>query len=626
MFYQIKDGSVSISGNVILEDIQFKIKNQEKVGLVGRNGCGKTTLLKAIMGEYPIEDGYDKVEENSSKDFKIGYVEQNIQDTDKIKMIDYIRSAYSEILTVQDKLNELEKRMTSEYHEKDFNLYNDLYERYRILGGYSYQGEYESALLKFGFSDLDKEKYLSEFSGGELTKLSLLRLILSKPDLLILDEPTNHLDIKSILWLEEYLKSYPNAILVVSHDRMFLDHICNVIYEIEYGGLKRYSGNYSAYLKQKEEEYEKNLRDYERQEKEIQRLTAIANRFRYKPTKASMAMSKLKQIERMVKIDKPVAVSNRTFNFHFAMEDKSFRDVLKVKNLSVGYGEMSLCCFNFQLERGDRLGIIGENGIGKSTLIKTLMGKLPPLSGKFRFGERCKIGYFSQNFDQLNIYHTIYEEINESFPKMPVDEIRRLLGAFDFHGEEIYKKIEDLSGGEKVRVSLCKVLNAKPNILLLDEPTNHLDIVSKNAIEKILLDYPGTIVIVSHDRYLIQLLCNKLLVLEDGDAKFYPYGYSEYLEKRKLEEKSTSEVFSQEKKKKDKVKKEKSYSLEKEIQKLEKKIDYLEKQIQQLNTELLKEENYLDRQKAISLQHEIDTLIKELEELNILWEEKMTLI
>ena len=222
--------------------------------------------------------------------------------------------------------------------------------------------------------------------------------------------------------------------------------------------------------------------------------------------------------------------------------------------------------------------------------------------------------------------NTIYEEMNESFPKMPVDEIRNVLGAFDFHGEEMDKKIEDLSGGEKVRVSLCKVLNAKPNILLLDEPTNHLDIVSKNAIEKILLDYPGTIVIVSHDRYLIQLLCNKLLVLEDGDAKFYPYGYSEYLERRKLEEKSTSEVFSQEKKKNDKVKKEKSYSLEKEIQKLEKKIDYLEKQIQQLNTELLKEENYLDRQKAISLQHEIDTLTKELEELNILWEEKMTLI
>ena len=626
MFYQIKNGSVSISGNVILEDIQFKIKNQEKIGLVGRNGCGKTTLLKAIMGEYPIEDGYDKVEVNSSKDFKIGYVEQSIQDTDKIKMIDYIRSAYSEILTVQDKLNELEERMTSEYHEKDFNLYNDLYERYRMLGGYSYQGEYESALLKFGFSDLDKEKYLSEFSGGELTKLSLLRLLFSKPDLLILDEPTNHLDIKSILWLEEYLKSYPNAILVVSHDRMFLDHICNVIYEIEYGGLKRYSGNYSAYLKQKEEEYEKNLRDYERQEKEIQRLTAIANRFRYKPTKASMAMSKLKQIERMVKIDKPETASTRTFHFHFTMEDKSFRDVLKVKNLSVGYGEMSLCCFNFQLERGDRLGIIGENGIGKSTLVKTLMGKIPPLSGKFRFGERCKIGYFSQNFDQLNIHHTIYEEINESFPKMPVDEIRRLLGAFDFHGEEIYKKIEDLSGGEKVRISLCKILNANPNVLILDEPTNHLDIVNKNTIEKILLDYPGTILMVSHDRYLIDRVCNKLLVLDEGKSMFYHYGYQEYLEKRKLEEKNTSEVLSPKEKKKKLVKKEKICSLEKEIQKLERKIDGLEKKIQQLNDELLKEENYMDRKKASTLQEEIDCLNKELEEQNLLWEEKMLLL
>ena len=555
MFYQIKNGSVSILGNLILENINFKIKNQERVGLIGRNGCGKTTLLKAIMGKYPIDDGYDKVEVNSSKNFKIGYVEQSIQDTNKIKMIDYIRSAYSDILIVQDKLSEIEKRMACEYHEEDFNLYNDLYERYRVLGGYSYQGEYENALFKFGFSDIDKEKYLSEFSGGELTKLSLLRLILSKPDLLILDEPTNHLDIKSIMWLEEYLKSYSKMILVVSHDQMFLDHICNIIYEIEFGVLKRYSGNYSSYLIQKKEEYEKNLRDYERQEKEIKRLTEIVNRFRYKPTKASMAMSKLKQIERMVKIDKPVAVSTRTFNFHFAMEDKSFRDVLKVKNLSVGYGEMSLCCFNFQLERGDRLGIIGENGKGKSTLIKTLMGKLPPLSGKFRFGERCKIGYFSQNFDQLNIYHTIYEEINESFPKMPVDEIRRLLGAFDFHGEEIYKKIEDLSGGEKVRISLCKILNANPNVLILDEPTNHLDIISKNTIEKILLDYPGTILMVSHDRYLIDRICNKLLVLDEGKSMFYHYGYQEYLEKRELEEKNTKEVLSLSEKKEDKVKK-----------------------------------------------------------------------
>lgn len=626
MFYQIKNGSVSILGNLILENINFKIKNQERVGLIGRNGCGKTTLLKAIMGKYPIDDGYDKVEVNSSKNFKIGYVEQSIQDTNKIKMIDYIRSAYSDILIVQDKLSEIEKRMACEYHEEDFNLYNDLYERYRVLGGYSYQGEYENALFKFGFSDIDKEKYLSEFSGGELTKLSLLRLILSKPDLLILDEPTNHLDIKSIMWLEEYLKSYSKMILVVSHDQMFLDHICNIIYEIEFGVLKRYSGNYSSYLIQKKEEYEKNLRDYERQEKEIKRLTEIVNRFRYKPTKASMAMSKLKQIERMVKIDKPVAVSTRTFNFHFAMEDKSFRDVLKVKNLSVGYGEMSLCCFNFQLERGDRLGIIGENGIGKSTLIKTLMGKLPPLSGKFRFGERCKIGYFSQNFDQLNIYHTIYEEINESFPKMPVDEIRRLLGAFDFHGEEIYKKIEDLSGGEKVRISLCKILNANPNVLILDEPTNHLDIISKNTIEKILLDYPGTILMVSHDRYLIDRICNKLLVLDEGKSMFYHYGYQEYLEKRELEEKNTKEVLSLSEKKEDKVKKEKNNSLEKEIQKLERKIDGLEKKIQQLNDELLKKENYMDRKKALSLQEEIDCLNQELEEQNLLWEEKMSLL
>ena len=614
MYYKISNGSVTLSGNTILEDINFKVSDNEKIGIVGRNGSGKTTLLKAIVGEIDLENGYDDLKVESVGDYKVGYVKQNVDNNLNIKMIDYIVDAYSNLIDIEKSMKKLENKMISGYDENIVNKYNDLISKYEYLGGYTYKKEYEVALKKFGFSESDKDKLLSEFSGGQLTKLSLVKLLLSKPDLLILDEPTNHLDINTIEWLEDYLKNYNKSIIIVSHDRMFLDNVCNVIYDIEYGTLKRYNGNYTYFVNKKHEDYLKQERDYEAQQKEIKRLQAIADRFRYKPSKASMAMSKLKQIERMVKIDKPQKENNRTFKTNFSPNQESYRDVLKVKNLSIGY-DKELSRVNFNVERKDKLGIIGENGIGKSTLLKTIMGFISPLGGKYTFGDKVNIGYFSQQLDNIDPSKTIYEEIDNAFPSMSPTEIRSLLGAFDFHGDEVFKNISSLSGGEKVRVSLCKILNSRPNVLILDEPTNHLDIINKNTIEKMLKEYNGTIIMVSHDRYLIKNVCTKLLVFNKDEVVLYNYGYDEYLEKRKVVKES--EII----KKENKVsKKEVNINLIKEINKIEKVIDNKEKELVKLNKELLKEEVYMDISKAKAIQEKIEIITKEIEIKTKEWE------
>ena len=617
MYYKIKNGSVTLGSNTVLEDIDFCIKDKEKIGIVGRNGCGKTTLLKAITGEYDIDSGYDEVEVISSGDFNIGYVKQNDGYRVDMKMIDYIKEAFLNILDMEKKLQLLEDDISKKYSEEVLNKYNELLSRYEYMGGYKYKKEIEVILNKFDFSDDDKNKYLSEFSGGQFTKLSLIRLLLSKPDLLILDEPTNHLDIKAIEWLEEYLSNYKGTIVLVSHDRMFLDNVCNVIYEIEYGTLTRYSGNYSYFIKKKEEDYLRNLKDYERQQQEIKRLQDIADRFRYKPTKAGMAMSKLKQIERMVLIDKPDKANTKSFKINFSPDMNSYRDVLKVKNLSIGY-DRELCKLSFEVERGDRLGIIGENGIGKSTLLKTIMGEVPALGGKFIFGDRVNIGYFSQALDNLNYDNSIYEEIDKEFPRLTPNEIRTLLGTFEFSGDDVFKKIRDLSGGEKVRVSLCKILNKKPNVLILDEPTNHLDIISKDTIEKMLTSYKGTIIMVSHDRYLIKNVCNKLLVMEQGIGTLYNYGYQEYLDKTKIN--NVKKDFKVEKKTISN-KKIGTFDVNKEIKRVEKDIFELEERLSNLNNELLKEEVYMDINKANLIKLEIDIVNKDIEKKTNEWDE-----
>lgn len=602
MYLKITNGSIEINNKVILEDINFLIKNNEKVGLVGRNGSGKTTLLKGITGQIPFTNGYDKLHIEKDK-FKIGYVSQeNLTDPDTL-LIDYIRSSYKEIINIEKNLESLEKEMSNSYKEETLIKYNELLESYEFLGGYTYKKEYITALNKFGFNTDVYNKKISEFSGGELTKLSLLKLLLSRPDLLILDEPTNHLDITAIEWLENYLKEYKNNIILVSHDRMFLDSICNIIYLIEYGTTKKYVGNYTSYIKQREEDYIKALKDYNRQKKEIKRLEELVDRFRYKPTKAKMAMSKLKQIEKMVKIEKPETFDKKTFKINFNPTTTSYKDVLKLKNLSVGYTK-ELFNIDLNLEREDKLGIIGDNGIGKSTLIKTITGVIPPIKGKVILGQNVKYAYFSQQLENLNKENTIYDEIKNTFNEMTPLEVRTLLGSFNFKGDDVFKQIKDLSGGEKVRVSLCKILNSKPNLLILDEPTNHLDLINKETIESLLTDYKGTLIIVSHDRYLINKVCTKLLVIEKNKTTLYNYGYKEYLEKRVVSD--SPKVNKEEKPKKEKKNIDKTNG--KKI--IEKEINDLEKKVNLLNNELLKSEVYMDQLKSKDILLQIESLNK----------------
>lgn len=610
MYYKITNGSISYQGNTILEEVNFIIKDKEKIGIVGRNGTGKTSLLKSIINEIPLEQGLGN--ENLSIQVvgnpKIGYIKQE-NNNDDMKMLDYILTSYQDIINIENKINNLEERISTNYQEKDLILYNELLDKYKLINGYGYKKEYEAALTKFGFTDSDKNKLLSEFSGGQRTKLSFIKLLLSKPDILILDEPTNHLDITTVEWLEEYLKNYPKSIVIVSHDRMFLDNVCNVIYEIEYGSLKRYSGNYSYYLKRKEEDYQKNLKDYLYQQKEIKRLTDIANRFRYKPTKAKMALSKLKQIEHMTIIDKPTEANTKTFHYNFNPLIDSYSEVLKVKNLQIGYDKV-LSEVNFNMEKGDRIGIIGKNGCGKSTFIKTILGIISPIKGKYSYGKNVTIGYFDQEFNNLHMDNTVYEEIDNEFSEMSPNEIRSLLAMFEFYQDDVFKKISNLSGGEKVKLSLCKVLRNRPNLLILDEPTNHLDIISKSTIENMLLNYKGSIIIVSHDRYLINKVCNKLLVFEDNKTTFYNYGYSEYIEKNNKKETIIEPSINTKKK----VIKEYT-NISKEINKLEKEILNLENKLSNLNNKLYEEDIYLDKDKYQSV-------LKEIEEVKIIIKNK----
>lgn len=612
MYYKISNGSISFDGNVLLEDINFQVNDNEKIGLVGRNGTGKTTLLKAIIGEVDLEDGYDKVKVEKTNDFTIGYIKQNLDTNPNTKMIDYILDAYKKLISIEKEIKSIEEKMATDYNDKLLIRYNQLTHDYIYNGGHNYKKEYELALKKFGFTSSDKEKKLSEFSGGQLTKLSFIKLLLSKPDLLILDEPTNHLDIITIEWLEEYLKNYNKSIILVSHDQMFLDNVCNIIYDIEFGCLKRYVGNYTSFVRQKEDNFIKQEKDYKEQQKEIKRLQTLVDRFKYKPSKASFAMSKLRQIERMVLIDKPQKESTKSFKINFDPDFESYREVLKIKNLSIGY-DHPLATISLKLERGDKLGIIGENGIGKSTLLKTLIGELKPLSGKFTFGEKTTIAYFSQQLDNLNPNNTIYDEIDKEFPSLSPQEIRTLLGCFEFTGEEVFKQIKELSGGEKVRVSLCKILYTKPNVLILDEPTNHLDIISKNTIKNMLNSYKGTIIMVSHDRYLIKNITNKLLVFNKNSTDLYPFGYEEYLQKRVVEEEMVIE-------KKEQIKKEAKVIPSKEINRLERKIIKLEEEAKKLHEELFKKEVYTDRGKTKQINDKLDSINKEINELTSTWE------
>lgn len=621
MYYKVTNGSVTIDAKTILEEINIEIKEKDKIAIIGRNGAGKTTLLKVLISNDMLSEG---VAEEKFSIFKsginsIGYLRQenlNISNT----LLDEILLVYKPLIEIEIKLKKLEEEMELGSNSEASYKYTELLDKYKILGGYQYKKEYTTALIKFGFSEEDKTKLLSSFSGGERTKIALLKLLLSKPDLLFLDEPTNHLDIDAIEWLEDYLKNYRGALILVSHDRMFIDKVTNKIYEIEYGRLESYIGNYSFYEKEKKRRYEKALNDYEAQQMEIKRLQRIADRFRYKPSKASMAMSKLKQIERMVKLDKPEKANLKTFNWR----DKEFREsgklVLKVDNLEIGYLNI-LNKVSFELFRGDRLGIIGKNGVGKSTLLKTLMGMIPSLAGKYELGLKVMLGYFDQQLETLNPHNSIYEEFSETFKDATDLQIRSFLANFMFYQDDVDKKISVLSGGEKVRLELAKVIFENPNFLILDEPTNHLDILSKMKLEELLINYKGTVLFVSHDRYFVSKIAKSLLVFGDRETNYFNLNYEEYLELKKANPEDEVILVSE----KPKIVKTLNKEQNKNIKRLEKDINNKENKIKELKEYLFEPDVYSDYKKVNDINNTILELESELVKLMEEWEKLATL-
>lgn len=415
-------------------------------------------------------------------------------------------------------------------------------EAFKDDGGYYYEKEYEVMIRKFGFSDDERKKPIRDFSGGQQTKIAFIKLLLSKPDILLLDEPTNHLDVTTIEWLEGYLKSYPKAVVVVSHDRMFLDNVVDVVYEIEYGTARRYPGNYTNFIARKKENYDKQMKDHIAQQKEIERLQRMVTRFKGKPTKTSMAQSKQKAIDRMVIIEAPDKYDNKTFHANFQPEKETGNDVLYTSELAIGY-DHPLSVVSLDLKRGEKLGILGGNGLGKSTFLKTIVGKISALSGEYRFGTNVQIGYFDQQMAMYTSNKTVLDDFWDEYPNLTETEARNALGAFLFSGEDVFKNVNMLSGGEKVRLALCKILKIRPNVLVLDEPTNHMDIVGKETLESMLKDYKGTLIFVSHDRYFVKKVATQLLVFEDGTTNLYQFGYEQYQEKLDREALESKNVY-----------------------------------------------------------------------------------
>lgn len=622
MRIEIINGSVEYDGNTVLSEINFSVSDKEKIALVGRNGSGKTSILKCISGEVPLVSGTgdEKFSFSISGAPKIGYLQQ-VSLNDELTLRQEILSAYKDVVGLENKLQILLDKMSENPSDENVGAYSRAMERFENIGGYLYKKEYLTAVSKFGFSAEDLDKKLSCFSGGQRTKIALMKLLLEKPDVLLLDEPTNHLDIAAVEWLEGYLKNYKNSVVIVSHDRMFLDRIVGVVYEIEYGVTTRYKGNYTAFLTQKQQAYDKALKDAKWKSAEIDRLRKIVERFRYKATKAAMAQSKLKEIERLGTVETPRRFDTSTFASSFQPEYESVRDALFVKDLVFGYdkplGEISLA-----VERGQKIGVIGSNGTGKSTLLKTITGLIPPLSGDVRFGVKTRVGYFDQTIAATKSELSVLEDFRAEFPELNDGEIRKTLGGFLLSGDDVFKCVKDLSGGEKVRLALSKIFRRRPNFLILDEPTNHMDIIGKETLEKLLMDFSGTVIVVSHDRYLINRVAKSLIVFENGGVRYFDGTFDEY------EEKETAEEVAKEKPEKTKKTGGERYVESKEEARRKHRVEFLEKKITALEEELSRAQAKLDDEtvntdykKVMAVEEEIKTIEEKLDPLITEWTE-----
>ncbi len=630
---QVNNVSKYYGAEAILSTIKLEVQTKDRIALVGRNGAGKSTLLKIIAGHLSHDSG----EIYKPKDVSIGYLAQNTGLQSDRSIWDEMISVFEGLQKQEDELRLLEKSMAdpSVYNdEQKYNRvlkdYDRLQEQFKNSGGYQMEADVRSVLHGLRFSDYDYTTSINSLSGGQKTRLALGKLLLTKPDLLILDEPTNHLDIDTLSWLEGYLQSYPGAILIVSHDRYFLDKVVNQVMELSRTSIKKYTGNYSKYLEQKAEEYERNAKLYEKQQDEIAKLKDFVQRNMARASTTKRAQSRQKALQRMEVMDRPLG-DEKSANFTFEIEKQSGNEVLQANDLSIGYEAPVASHLNFRITRGESIALIGPNGVGKSTLLKTLINRIPALHGDFQLGANVMLGYYDQEQANLSSNKTVLNELWDDFPNQPEKDIRSILGNFLFSGDDVMKTVSTLSGGEKARLALSKLMMQKANLLILDEPTNHLDLDSKLVLENALVDYSGTLLFVSHDRYFINRIADKVLEMKADGTIEYLGDYDYYIQKKQEQ----AELAELEKPKysisnnrpvsdkttyqEDKELKKKERQRQRRIAEIETTIEELDTRISDLNTQLCDPEIYQDHEKSLEIQTTLTATEEKLEALMEEW-------
>ncbi len=615
----------SYGAHLVLKDISWQIEAGRRIGLLGSNGAGKTTLFKIITGELEL----DKGEVSRKRDLRIGFLRQEYQLEDDLTLFDEMLKPFSKLLKFHENLRELEKKMSaSKDPRKLLKIYGQLQLEYENKGGYSYENKIEKVLCGLGFNKEDFEKNVNILSGGEKNRAALASVLLSDPNLLLLDEPTNHLDIEGTEWLEEYLSEFPGTVVLVSHDRYFLDRVIQEVIELEDHKTERYVGNFSAYVNQKAEKLEKAIKEYKGQKEYIFRTQDFIRR-NIAGQKTKQAQSRRKTLEKLERLEKP-KTRDKKVKLSFSKTHRSSKALIWTEGLRKEFeGKVLFEEVDFSIERYDRVGLIGPNGCGKTTFLKILMGKEAPTKGEVNIGSNLDVGYYDQQHQGLDMESLVSDEVWKVNPQMLLDELRSFLAKFLFCGEDVFRKIKSFSGGEQSRVVLAKLILSQPNFLILDEPTNHLDITSREVLENALSEFEGTLLIVSHDRYFLNRIVSRIYAFENESLKEYSGNYSYYEQKKKEqkeEEKRFLEILKQEqeKKKKTVIKKSKPKVKKRSSEEIQEDISEAEQRIEEINNQFSSREFYTDWQKLLELNRKKEELSKKLEELYVEWQDSET--
>ncbi|RIN74196.1 ABC-F family ATP-binding cassette domain-containing protein [Staphylococcus simulans] len=631
---QLNNVSKSFDGEEIFSDVHFEVKSHEKIGIVGRNGAGKSTLMKIIAGV----DGYDSGNVSKIKNLKVGYLTQQMTlDTDHTvweemsKPFAHLKQMEQEMQAETNWLADHADEYESDIFKEHMARYEALSNQFERLEGYQFESKIKTVLHGLDFNEEDFNRPVNDFSGGQKTRLSLAQMLLSEPDLLLLDEPTNHLDMETTQWLEDYLNYFKGAIVIISHDRFFLDKTVNQIYDVALGAVQHYVGNYSKFITQRDQYYQKRMQEYERQQAEIKRLETFVEKNITRASTSGMAKSRRKVLEKIERIDKPM-LDARSANIQFDFDRNTGNDVYHIRNLEIGYAEPVIAPITMEITKGNHLAVIGPNGIGKSTFIKTVADRIPKLGGEIIHGANLRVGYYDQKQAEFKSNKTILDYVWDQYPTMPEKDVRAVLGRFLFVQDDVKKIINDLSGGEKARLQLALLMLERNNVLILDEPTNHLDIDSKEMLEQALQDFEGTLIFVSHDRYFINQLANKVFDMQPDGGTVYAGNYQYYLDKTeekaaiaaKNEAQQAAQVATEDNTnsyENQKAQRREQRQLERQIENCEAEIERFEEQIETIDHQLTQPEVFNDPEKAAQLAEEKETIEQQLEHVMETWEE-----